>query len=72
MALVKNIMYVMIATRPKIAATIGIVSHFMQNPRYAHWRIVKQIMRYFQRMRDYWLQYIGIKKDHDSMIFTSY
>ena len=39
-------MYVMVATRPDLAYTVGIVGCYMENPRKRHWEAVKHILRY--------------------------
>jgi hypothetical protein len=45
-AVVGCIMYSMIATRLDVVIVVGVVNQFMQNPSYAHWRVVKQIKWY--------------------------
>ncbi len=59
------IMYSMIAIRLDVVAVVGIVSQFMQNPSYAHWRVVKQIMQYLQGTCDYQLQFIEATKGNE-------
>ena len=41
-----SLMYVMVATRPDLAYTVGIVGCYMENPRKRHWEAVKHILRY--------------------------
>ena len=45
---VGSLMYVMVCTRPNIAYAVGVVSHFLSNPRRLHWEAVKWIMRYLR------------------------
>ncbi|PKI46120.1 hypothetical protein CRG98_033515 [Punica granatum] len=42
---VGSLMYVMVCTRPDIAHSIGVVSHFLSNPGKKHWNAVKWILR---------------------------
>lgn len=41
-----SLMYVMLCTKPDIAHVVGIVSHFLSNPRREHWKTVKWILRH--------------------------
>ena len=38
---VGSLMYVMVCTRPNIAYAVGVVSHFLSNPRRLHWEAIK-------------------------------
>ncbi len=56
------IMYSMIATRLDVVIILGIVNQFMQNPSYAHQKVVKQIKWYLQDTYEYQLQFTGTTK----------
>ena len=61
-------MYVMLYTRPDICYVRGIVSRYRFNPGLdLHWMVVKIILKYLRRMRDYMLVY-GAK----DLILTGY
>lgn len=49
---VGSLIYAMQGTRPDIAAAIGSVSQYMENPGMQHWTAVKRILRYLQGTRD--------------------
>jgi hypothetical protein len=50
-----SLMYLMVGTRPDIAATVGVLSQFSENPGELHWRAVKHCFRYLQGTQDYGL-----------------
>ena len=50
-------MYLMVSTRPDIAAAVGILSRFMENPGRIHWEGVKRVLRYVQGTKDFCLRY---------------
>ena len=52
-------MYVMLCTRPVICYSVGILSRYQSNPGREHWTVVKHILKYLMRMRDYMLVYHG-------------
>ena len=52
-----SLMYAMICTRPDICYVVGLVSRFQSNPRLAHWKAVKKILRYLKGTADYVLCY---------------
>ena len=54
---VGSLMYAMICTRPNIYFAIGIVSRFQSNPRLAHWKAIKRILRYLKGTMEYILCY---------------
>ena len=56
---VGSLMYAMLCTRPYICYAIGIVSRYQSNPGLAHWIVVKHILKYLRRMRNYMLIYSG-------------
>ncbi|MCO5582565.1 hypothetical protein L7F22_036462 [Adiantum nelumboides] len=47
-----SLMYAMICTRPDIAFAVGVVSHYMSNPRKKHWEAIKGLMRYLNGTKD--------------------
>ena len=54
---VGSLIYVMLCTRPYICYSIGIVSKYQSNSSREHWTIVKHILKYLRRIRDYMLVY---------------
>ncbi|XP_065627553.1 secreted RxLR effector protein 161-like [Quercus suber] len=50
-------MYAMLCPRPDICYSIGMVSRYQTNSGPKHWQVVKQILKYLRRMRDYMLIY---------------
>ena len=56
---VGSLTYAMLCTRPDIFYAIGIVSRYQSNPGLAHWIVVKHILKYLRRTRNYMLIYSG-------------
>ena len=56
-AAVGSLMYAMLCTRPDIYYTVGIVSRYQSNLGMGHWIVVKHILKYLRRTRDYMLVY---------------
>ena len=56
---VGSLIYVMLSTRPYICYSVGIVSRYQSNPGREHWTVVKHILKYLRRTRDYMLVYHG-------------
>ena len=50
---VGSLMYTMVATRPDISHTVGVVSIFMHNPGRSHWNVVKHVFRYLAGTKDH-------------------
>ena len=48
---VGSLMYLMVSTRPDLAAAVGIVSRYFNNPGKKHWETVKKVFRYLQRTK---------------------
>ena len=53
-------MYAVVYTRPDIAHVVGVISHFLSNPvkeklekEFAHWNVVKLILRYIHGTTSY-------------------
>ena len=54
---VRSFMYAMLCTRLDICYLVGIVSQYQSNPGPKHWQVVKYILKYLQRTRNYMLVY---------------
>jgi hypothetical protein len=52
---VGSIMYLMVGTRPDLAAAVSAVSRFMADPGQQHWTAVKRILRYLRGTADWTL-----------------
>ncbi|XP_033513531.1 secreted RxLR effector protein 161-like [Nicotiana tomentosiformis] len=50
-------MYAMLCTRPDICFDVGMISIFQSNPEREYWIVVKHIIKYLKRIRDYMLVY---------------
>ena len=53
------------ATRPDIAATVGILSQYMADPSNDHWLGIKRLLRYIKGTLMYGLKFIAHKNDDD-------
>ena len=49
----------MLCTRPDISFVVVMVSRYQSNPRPAHWKAVKRILRYLHGTIDHVLCYLG-------------
>ena len=58
-SVVGSLMYAMLCTRPDICYVVGIVNRYQSNPRMGNWIVVKHILKYLRRTRDYMLLYSG-------------
>lgn len=56
------LMYVIVCTRLDIAHAVGVVSHFLSNPRNVHWNAVKWILQYLQGMTSHCICFGGTTK----------
>ena len=54
---VGSIMYLMVATRPDLAAAVGVLSQFAADPCPTHWQALKRVMRYLQATSTQGLEY---------------
>jgi hypothetical protein len=54
---VGSIMYLMVSTRPDLAAAIGVLSRFLTNPGKEHWDAVKRVLRYLKQTAGYALEF---------------
>ena len=52
-------MYAMLCTMLDIFYAVGIVSRYQSNPGMGHRIVVKHILKYLRRTRDYMLVYLG-------------
>ncbi|KAL7125418.1 hypothetical protein ABFS83_14G115900 [Erythranthe nasuta] len=52
-----SIMYGMLCTRPDIAYAVSVTSRYQSDPGPAHWKVVKDILKYLRRTRDLFLVY---------------
>ena len=50
---VSSLMYVMLCTRPYICFEVGMVSRYQSNLGPEQWTVVKHILKYLRRMKDY-------------------
>ena len=56
-----SLMYAMLCTRPDICFAIGMVSRYQSNPGPKHWTVVKHILKYLRRTKEYMLMHGGNK-----------
>ncbi|KAA0066797.1 gag/pol protein [Cucumis melo var. makuwa] len=54
---VRSLMYAMLCTRPDICYSVGMVTRYQSNTKRDHWTIVKNILKYLRRTKDYMLVY---------------
>ena len=54
---VGSLMYAMLCTRPHIYYIVGVMSRFQSNLGPDHWIVVKHILKYLRRTREYMLVY---------------
>jgi hypothetical protein len=52
-----SLMYLMVCTRPDLAASIQVFAKYMQNPGEEHWQGVKRVFRYLKTTQDKCLRY---------------
>ena len=52
---VRSLMFAMLCTRPDICYSVSMVSRYQSNPGPKHWQVVKHILKYLRRTRDYML-----------------
>ncbi|KAH9750881.1 Integrase catalytic domain-containing protein [Citrus sinensis] len=67
-SVVGSLMYAMVLTRPDISHAVSLVSRFMANPGYEHWRVVQWIMRYLKGTLEVGLVYGGEDKNGHTLI----
>ena len=54
---VGSLMYGQVCTHPDIAYIFGMLDRYLNNSGMDHWKVIKQIMRYLQKTKDYKLIY---------------
>ena len=54
--------YASTATRPDLAAAVGVLSQFMLNPSNEHWQGIKRILRYIKGTLDLGLKFESINE----------
>ncbi len=52
-SIVGSLMYLMIATRPDLANSVGIISRYLSNPTEEHLTVAKHILRYVKGTREH-------------------
>ena len=60
---VGGIMYLMVATRPDLAAAVGVLSQFASDPCPTHWQALKRVLRYLQATTTHGIQFGHCKID---------
>ncbi|KAL0404534.1 UNVERIFIED_CONTAM: Retrovirus-related Pol polyprotein from transposon TNT 1-94 [Sesamum radiatum] len=56
---IRSIMYAMVCTRPDVSCALSMMSRFQSFPSNDHWTAVKNILKYLNRTKDYFLTYGG-------------
>ncbi|CAJ2653575.1 unnamed protein product [Trifolium pratense] len=54
---VGSLMYAQVCTRPDLAFIVGVLGRYLSNPGMQHWIVVKLVMRYLKRTRDFVLTF---------------
>ena len=65
-SLVGSLMYAQVCTRLDISHAVEILGRFQSNPRLAHWKAIKKVLRYLKGTRNYMLTYQ--KSTHPHMV----
>uniref|UniRef100_H3H9M9 CCHC-type domain-containing protein n=1 Tax=Phytophthora ramorum TaxID=164328 RepID=H3H9M9_PHYRM len=52
------LMYLMVATRPDLAAAVGVLSQFSADPCPTHWQALKRVLRYLQATPTHGLEFL--------------
>ncbi|KAF1316242.1 Integrase catalytic core protein, partial [Globisporangium splendens] len=53
------VMYLMVATRPDLAAAVGVLSQFAADPCPTHWQALKRVLRYLQATPTHGIRFSG-------------
>ena len=53
------LMYLMVGTRPDLAAAVGALSQFAVDPCPTHWQALKRVLRYLQATPTHGIRFIG-------------
>mgnify|MGYP001763361097 CR=1 FL=1 len=51
------LMYLMVGTRPDLAAAVGVLSQFAADPCPTHWQALKRVFRYIQGTRTHGIEF---------------
>jgi len=57
-SVIGSLMYLMISTRPDLAAALSILSRFLANPGTTHWEAAKKVLRYLRGTYQVGLKYV--------------
>src|SRR5665213_1620242 len=68
--MIRSLMYLMIGTRPDIAATVSIISQFVSNQTTLHHQAAKRILRYLKGMINMKLNFEKLNSDKESKLPT--
>nr|GEX25213.1 hypothetical protein [Tanacetum cinerariifolium] len=60
-SLVGSLRYIT-STRPDLSYSVGVISQFMENPKYAHWKTLKRILRHVKGIESLGLFYSSSKE----------
>lgn len=58
-SVVGSMMYAMLATRPDLAFTVGVLGRYSANPKQCHWELAKRCLRYLKATEDMELKFDG-------------
>lgn len=59
------LMYLMVSTRPDLAAAVGVLSQFASDPCQTHWQALKRVFRYINGTRTHGIEFL--MSDDDSL-----
>ncbi|KAG2758603.1 hypothetical protein Pcac1_g29276 [Phytophthora cactorum] len=57
------LMYLMVGTRPDLAAAVGVLSQFAADPCPTHWQALKRVFRYIQGTKTHGIEFQGSCED---------
>ncbi|KAG2758561.1 hypothetical protein Pcac1_g29317 [Phytophthora cactorum] len=57
------LMYLMVSTRPDLAAAVGVLSQFAADPCPTHWQALKRVFRYIQGTKTHGIEFQGSCED---------
>ncbi|GMF60389.1 unnamed protein product [Phytophthora fragariaefolia] len=52
------LMYLMVGTRPDLAAAVGVLSQFAADPCPTHWQALKRVFRYIQGTKTHGIEFL--------------
>ena len=58
-SVIGSIMYTMISSRPDVSFALSMTSRHQSDPGEIHWTMLKNVLKYFRRMKDVFLVYGG-------------